>query len=273
LDHYGLEGRKIQTGKANENGDVEQSHFRFKRAVEQALLLRGSRDFEDRGAYAGFLATVLQQLNAGRRLRFLEEVAVLRPLPGHRLPAVRRVRARVRPSSTICVLRNVYSVHSRMIGESVEARVGAEYVDLWYAQRCVDRFPRLRGEGKHRVDYRHIIDSLVKKPGAFEHYRYRDELFPTSRFRMAYDWLCDARPADAARAYVKILYVAATESESGVDAVLGTLLARGAAIDADELKAILTAREVPAVSDVRIAPVDLRPYDGLLAEEAPCPLS
>lgn len=274
LDHCRLEGQKIQTGKANENGDVEQGHHRFKRAVEQALLLRGSRDFVDRESYMVFLTGVLRELNAGRRTRFAEELKELRALPDRRLSAVRRVDARVRPSSTIRVLKNVYSVHSRMIGEIVEARVGAEHVEIWYAQRCVDQFPRLRGEGKHRVDYRHIIDSLVKKPGAFEHYRYRDELFPTSRFRMAYDWLCDTRVTTASREYVKILHLAATESESMVDAALGSRLVRGVAIDVDELTASVVAREVATVTDVQIAAVDLASYDELLTEEAvPCLLS
>ena len=138
----------------------------------------------------------------------------------------------------------------------------------------MDQFPRLRGEGKHRVDYRHIIDSLVKKPGAFEHYRYRDELFPTSRFRMAYDWLCDTRVTTASREYVKILHLAATESESMVDAALGSRLVRGVAIDVDELTASVVAREVATVTDVQIAAVDLASYDELLTEEAvPCLLS
>jgi transposase len=270
LDHYGLEGQRIQTGKANENGDVEQRHHRLKRALDQALMLRGSRDFPTRDAYELLLREVLTQLNAGRRDRFAEELKVLRALPAGRLPSVRRVAVRVRPSSTIRVLNNVYSVHSRLIGETVEARVSAERVEVWYAGRCVDGFPRLRGERKHRIDYRHVIASLVKKPGAFERYGYRADLFPTSRFRMAYDRLREERPGEASRTYVKILHLAATESEAAVDAALGTRLARGEAIDLADLKETVTAREVDLVTDVRIAAVDLRSYDALLSEEAPC---
>ncbi len=64
------------------------------------------------------------------------------------------------------MLRNTYSVHSRLIGESVTVRVGAEDLEIWYGQRRVDQFPRLRGEQKHRIDYRHVIEWLVRKPGA-----------------------------------------------------------------------------------------------------------
>ena len=78
---------------------------------------------------------------------------------------------------------NVYSVNSRLIGEWVEARLYAERVEVWYAQKQVEQLPRLRGRGKHKIAYRHVIDWLVRKPGAFADYRYRADLFPSSRFR------------------------------------------------------------------------------------------
>lgn len=94
LNQYGLRGRAIQAGKANENGDVEQRHYRFKRALDQALLLRGSRDFADRAEYEAFVRQLLGQLNAGRQQRLAKELAVLRPLPERRLrDAPRRERA------------------------------------------------------------------------------------------------------------------------------------------------------------------------------------
>jgi len=273
LDHYGLEGKRIQAGCANENGDIEQRHHRFQQALDQALMLRGSRDFADRDAYFRFLGALFGQLNAGRRDRLAEELKVLRSLPPMRLPAIRRVRARVRQGSTIRVLNNVYSVHSRLIGEEVDARVGAETVDVWYAQRKVDQFPRLRGTGKHRIDYRHIITWLVRKPGAFENYRYRDELFPTTRFRIAYDLLQVKRPAKATREYLKILELAASESESGVDEALRMLIATETPISADTVAERLKARDGSRlVTDVAIEAVDLGLYDGLLqdAEGVPC---
>ena len=103
LNHYGLEGEKTGSGKANENGDIEQRHYRFKQAVDQSLLLRGSRDFESREEYAVFLRNILKQVNAGRRDRFQEELAVLRKLPAMRLHDCRRYRVRVGPSSRVKV--------------------------------------------------------------------------------------------------------------------------------------------------------------------------
>jgi len=116
LDHYGLQGQKTQGESPNENGDVEQRHYRLKKAVEQSLMLRGSCDFSSRQDYADFLNKLFDQLNAGRWERFNEEVRVLRRLPSRRLESCKRVGVRVGPSSTIRVNHNVYSVDSRLIG-------------------------------------------------------------------------------------------------------------------------------------------------------------
>src|SRR6185312_3288225 len=148
-------------GKGNENGDAEQSHHQFKRAVDQALMMRGSRDFSSRDSYLAFLRQVFAQQNAGRAGRLAEEVALLLPLPSHRLETCKRLCVRVEPGSIIKVQGNVYSVASRLIGEKVEARLYAEVVEVWYAQKLRHEMPRLRGRGKQRIDYRHVIDWLV----------------------------------------------------------------------------------------------------------------
>jgi len=84
--------------------------------------------------------------------------------------------------------------------------------------------PRLRGEGHHCIRYRHVIDWLVRKPGAFAGYRYREELFPSSRFRLVYDRLVEQHAERAVKEYLGILYLAARQSEAGVEAVLEQLL-------------------------------------------------
>ena len=265
LDHYGLVGRKIQAGKANENGDVEQRHHRLKRALEQALLLRGHRDFADRADYEAFVRRLLMQLNAGRRQRLAEELRVLRPLPERRLETCTRLRVRVDSGSLIHVDRNVYSVHSRLIGEKVEARLHVDHLEVWYAQKLIERLPRLRGRGKHRVHYRHIIDWLVRKPGAFENYRYREDLFPNSRFRMAYDALKQSNGVGATKAYLRILYLAARETESGVDDALRWLLDTGRSITAEAVEQFVRrGQRIAPPTEVTVEPADVSSYDDLL---------
>lgn len=265
LGHYGLQGQAIRAGKGNENGDVEQSHHRFKTAVDQALMLRGSRDFAGRCDYEAFLRQMFARQNAGRAARLAEERPSLRPLPKHRLEAFKRLRVRVDAGSTIRVEGNVYSVASRLIGEWVEARLHAERVEVFYGQKRVEGLARLRGRGKHRIEYRHVIDWLVRKPGAFEEYRYRADLFPSSRFRMAYDLLLERQPGRAAKEYLRILYLAAREGEAGVEAALAALLEEGGPLEAAAVEERLRRRDpIRPATEVTVPPVDLGLYDALL---------
>jgi hypothetical protein len=271
MRYYGLTAEKIQAGHGNENGDVEQRHHRFKRAVEQELLLRGSRDFVSLDAYRSFLQALFARLNAGRRQRLAEEMAVMRELPGRRMESAKRERVKVDSGSLIYVDRNVYSVPSRLIGEVVEARLTMDQVEVWYGQRKVAEMPRLRGRRKHRVDYRHIIDWLVRKPGAFENYRYRDELFPTSRFRMAFDALEEQHGRRGGKEYLRILELAAKESESRVDEALRTLLHQSDdqihnPISAESVEALLGVASSASRRDVKIAAIDLSIFDRLYTE-------
>ena len=270
LRHYRMEGEKIQAGKANENGDVEQRHHRLKRAVEQAALLRGSRDFESVAHYQEFLRRLLAQLNAGRRERLAAEMQYLRTLPERRLESTKRVKVRVDCGSIIYVDRNAYSVNSRLIGEQVEARLNMETVAVWYAGRKVEELQRLRGRGKHRVDYRHIIDWLVRKPGAFENYRYREELFPTSRFRMAWDALREVAPGRANKRYLEILQLAAQEGEARVDEALRGLLEAGeigeGKLMLEAVQAALNeAASLPPPTHIAVDEVALASFDELLS--------
>jgi hypothetical protein len=268
LDHYDLKGCKTNPESPHENGDVEQRHYRFKQAVDQALILRNSRDFADRSEYEQFLGKLFKQLNAGRRKRFLEEQALLHRLPKHRIEACKKSTTSVGPSSTIRVNHNVYSVDSRLTGERIGVRLFMDHLEIWYGQKKVDTFPRLRGEGKHAINYRHIIDSLIRKPGAFENYRYRDDLFPTSRFRIAYDNLKQRHSqTTAVRQYLNILYLAARESETAVDDVLRMMIDKNMRICDQQVAALVHSnRAVPVATKVRIPTVDLTCYDQLLEE-------
>ncbi len=268
LNHYGVEGVRINPGRCNENGDVEQSHNRFKKAVDQSLILRGSRDFCSRDEYEIFLRKIFSQLNSGRQKRFKEELSCLRRLPRQRLEDFKKLKVKVGPGSTISVCHNVYSVHSRLIGERVGIRLYSDFIEVWYGQKIVERIGRLRGEQRYRIQYRHIIDWLVRKPGAFENYRYRDDLFPTTRFRIAYDQLRKTQPGKCSKKYLQILHLAATELEADVDNALRVLFDRGKTITVEAVKAILEEKEGHDkywYQNISIKEVDLSAFDQLLS--------
>ena len=268
LAHYRLKGRKINARRAHENGDVEQRHYRFKKALEQALLLRGSRNFQDRQEYEIFLRKLFIQLNAGRRERLSDELKVLKRLPARRLESSKSIKVPVSQGSTIKVDHNVYSVDSRLIGEQVHVKVGALQLEVWYAQKCVERLPRLRGRGSRHIQYRHIIDWLVRKPGAFENYRYQPDLFPTHRFRMAYDYFKEHDETKAAKRYLHLLYLATYESEIKVDEALDQLIRNEGPITCKAVEEAIHAsgNGHENRTEVEIGPVCLNDYDALLAE-------
>lgn len=267
MDHCGLAPEKTQPASPHENGDIERRHGVLKSRIDQALMLRGSRDFEGREAYEKFLHRILERLNAGRSERLAEEMEVLGPLPAARLPACKEQRGvRVSKGSIIRVDRNRYSVPSRLIGEKVNVRLRADHLEVYYGREKVAQMPRLRGRHKVLINYRHIIDWLARKPGAFEGYRYREELFPTSRFRMAYDALADRFPATAGKRYVKILHLAATVSEREVNRALRELLRPGGEVSVEAVREHLeVAAEPEAPPDVQVDRPDLSEFDALLS--------
>jgi len=269
LRHYGLKGMHTNPRRPNENGDIEQRNHRFKKAVAQSLMLRGSTNFESRQAYAIFLDKLYAELNRPRTKRFLEEVVVLQSLPLKRIDAYQRLEVRVRQGSTIRVAKNTYSVHSRLIGEKVDVRLYHDCIEVHYAQRKVEEMPRLRGSGHHSINYRHVIDTLVRKPGAFADYVYKADLFPTHLFRMAYDVIRRRAHSErsASQCYLEILHLAALENQALVEGALSVLIQQQAPLNAESVKDLVEAgykRKQPL--DVKIAAIELTRYDVLLAK-------
>lgn len=190
----------------------------------------------------------------------------MRPLRVSRLPEYRVESARVTSWSTVRILRNTYSVPSRLIGETIRAHVYEQRIELRYAGEVELEVERLRGEGGHRIDYRHVIWSLVQKPGAFARYRYREELFPSLAFRRTYDALCeelDQRRAEIE--YLRILHLAASTMESSVEAALERELEARSCPRAERIKAAVAPASV-AVPEIVAPSVDLSGYDVLLGQ-------
>jgi len=265
MGHYRVKPEATNAYSGHENGDCEQSHRRFKEVLEQELLLRGSRDFASREEYEKFLRALVARRNAVRGEKLAQERARLRPLPACRLETQERQRVRVSQGSTIQVKKNTYSVPARLRGEQVEARIGAETIEVWYAGSLVQTMERLRGQSKHRIDYRHVIDWLVRKPGAFARYVYREDMYPTVTFRRAYDLLQLQEPGRADRVYVQVLELAAKDGEARVEAALLKLLDQGGPVSVPAVRTLLGCdTPLSVAAQVSVPAVDLRLYDTLL---------
>jgi transposase len=272
IDHYGLRASRNFPGNAHENGDVESANGQLKSAIDQRLRLRGSRAFVSREAYEGFLDSCIQARNAIRCVRIEEERRHLRALPVRALPAYRESYATVSRSSTVRILKHSYSVSSRLIGCQLRVRLHADIVELDYKGEQVAVMERLIGREAHRIDYRHIIHTLVRKPGAFRRYVFREALFPTLEFRRTYDALLAEGSDQADLDYVRILHLAASDGEESVRAVLAQLLAGAAAPTYEAVRAEVRGPRTPqGVPCLNIAAPDLSIYDRLLGNaEAVC---
>ena len=228
MEHYGFQSSRIRPGESHENGVVEKAHHLLKSALEQALLLRGIRDFPSVEAYMVFVGQVVEEtFHRGREARLAEERAALKPLPSSRVPEYTRVVVQVRKWSTILVGGNIYSVPSRLIGHEVEAWVYADVVELRYANKTVDTMPRLRGKSCHRIDYRHVSGRWCASPAPSP----RTGTGRTCSLR----W-CSGGPmtrsvsapgCDRADVeYVRVLHLAASTGEHAVEQALSVLLER-----------------------------------------------
>lgn len=264
LEHYGLRSTRIRPGESHENGGVEKGHDLVKRALGQALILRGSREFPSVEVYESWVREVVDRaINGGCAEAVEAERAHLRPLPAHPVASYTTHRLKVHRWSTIRVGKRTYSVPSRLMGHTVEVRLHAHEVEVLYGGRRVEVMPRLLGDRTARIDYRHVIWSLVRKPGAFARYRFREELFPTLVFRRGYDALRRWRGERADIEYVRILHLAASTFESQVGCALELLLETGEPFDYAALKAIAQPEPV-AVPEIRIPAPDLSIYDAML---------
>ncbi len=266
-EHLGVEPRTITVRCPNQNGDVESAQGHLKRRLKQHLLLRQSRDFASIDEYASFVATVCQAVNRLRCEKISEEVARLKPLPASRFPEHEQLSVRVSAFCTARVRGSAYSVPSRLIGTVIEARLSESEVIFRFLGEEIARYPRARGH-QPRIDYRHVIDSLLRKPGAFERYLYREELFPRAVFRQAYDSLKAADERSASRQYLLLLKLASELGEEPVATAIGACLRSARLPLAGEIEPGLRERSTPPPVELAAFQPELGSYDQLIAEEA-----
>lgn len=184
LSHYGMKPKTIQVGAANENGDVESSHSHFRRYLRDNLALRAEGcDFGSLEEYEQWLAGCLRGRNRRRTKRLEEEVPALEALPACRLPEYEEVDCRVNKYSMARVGKGSYSVPSKYRGRRLRARVYESRIELWDGTGAVATFESHANAGGACVDWRHLIEDLCRKPGAFERYRYRQSFYPSQRWQ------------------------------------------------------------------------------------------
>jgi transposase len=266
--HYGLVPKTIGINCPHENGDVESSNGHLKRRLRQHLLLRGSRDFETELAYENFLLGVIKAGNRGRADQLAEELAVMKPLPPTRLSEYDELYCRVSSASAIRVKKVGYSVPARLIGQEVKVEIHESELKLYSGRELLLCLPRRHSDRGMVLDYRHVIDHLLRKPGAFERYRYREQLFPGPMFRQACDSLVAQRgQRRGVVEYLQLLKLTSQVRQSDVELMLLDFLSPpGSAWNVEQIRQALTPQAQPHLELVELKP-EWNSYDGLLSSQ------
>ena len=271
--HYGMQPTRNNRGVAHENGAIESQHGHLKRVVAQALLLRGSADFDSLDAYRDWIADLVGRRNARREKLVSLERAELSALPPRRTTDHDEAKVRVTSSSGFILRKVFYTVPSRLIGYWLNLRIYDDRLDCFVGQSLVLTLPRGRpprdGRRIQVVDYRHIIHSLRRKPMALLHLVYRDALFPRPAYRAAWERLIEVREARiACRTIVELLALAHDRGcEADLAGALVEQLADGGMPDLVPLR----ARFAPTTTPLPVVVVNLpsiASYDALLTAMA-----
>ena len=270
--HYGMTPSRNNRGLAHENGTVEAANRHLKTALDQALMLRGHRDFDSLDAYRRFVRDVVARRNARVAKPFAIERAALRSLPERRSADFVETEARVTRASAFTVRGVLYSAPSRLIGHRLKVRLHHDRLDCYLGASLVLTVPRGHpppGKSRARViDYRHLLEGLKRKPQALKGLVFRDELFPGDAYRRTWEAL-EARlpPRRACRLMIGLLELAAGRAcEAELGATLAGLLEAGELPDLDGLRAKFLPRSAaPPAIEVPLPPIAA--YDALLTPE------
>lgn len=273
--HLGVIATRNNRGVAHENGAIEGSHRHWKHRLEQQLIKRGSRDFETEAEYRLLVSQVTDTLNdrSGVTVKLAIELLHLQPLPVQRFADYEPLVVRVRSTSTIEVRSVTYSVPSRLISQQLTVHLRHDRLDLFLRSQFVETLPRLhRRAGQlgpmRRIDFRHVIESLRRKPRALLRAQLQSDLLPGSRWQKLWRQLLAALPPDeAAKVMVDALHVAAKAGDlAGVERYLRRQLRRGE-LNLDDLRShygLRPPRGLAALPQLDIPEHTLSSYDELL---------
>ncbi len=265
--HYDLKASRNNPGEAHENGAVESHHRHLKTALDQALILRGSRDFATLADYRRFIDQLVARRNRRREATVRGEMAALRALPPRRTTDFTELVAR---TGGFLVHSVFYSAPARLIDHRLRVHVYDDRIEAWLGGTHVVSHLRRRtrkdGRRMHVIDYRHMIHALRRKPQALAGSVYRDDLFPRSEYAEAWALLCQTLPQkDACRRMVGLLALAHDEScEVELAALIAEDLSAGRAPDAHSLQNRLEPRGRELPVDVPVALTALARFDSLL---------
>ena len=261
--HYKIEPTTNNAGKSNENGKVERSNGLFKRSLENHLIFRRSKEFRNKEEYENFLENIINKRNKARDVIASEERKVLGNLPDNKWYVATKIPVKVHSDSTIRIDGAVYSVPSRTIGSTLFAYIYPTKIELKYGKKLIAEMPKCK-KGEKKINFLHIIDSLKRKQGAFEDYKYKDCMYPATVFRQSYDTLKKhVTEKEANKNYVEILYLSKIYSVDEVGDILKILSHNNTIPTSKEADKLLKSNNIE-LPDINVIEPCLGEYDELI---------
>jgi hypothetical protein len=271
--NLGMKATRNNKGVSHENGGVESPHGHVKNRIRQAFLLRGSYDFKTVEDYQYWIEDIVTKHNVRNAKKVIIEIPALQPLPNFKSADFRVYSSKVSTSSTIKVTTSLYTVPSKLIGANLQIHQYHDHLDCYHGSQFIMRIDRVFGEGKKRraknIDYRHVIDSLVKKPGAFYNYQHRDALFPTDVYHAIWRIIDKQLLAlDASKLMVGLLFLAAKQTcEKALGDEVLSLLNEGGQPFLKALKQQFGLVLKVSIPVIEVAQHALNQYDYLIPEQ------
>jgi transposase InsO family protein len=266
--HYRMQPTRNNRGVAHENGAIESPHGHLKHSIRDALLMRGTMDFEDLGAYRSFLDEIVGRKNARNSKRIDAERPLLQALPDTRTADYEEELVYVTSSGGFVLRKVFYTVPSRLIRHRPRARLYDDRVELFVGGTQVLSLVRGRpgrdGKHGHVIDYRHVIHALRRKPMALLNLVYRDQLWPREAYRHMFDHLCDRlSERSACKLMVELLSLAHDRAcEGQLAAVLSEDLAERRVPDLKQLRGRF-APDLASLPQVCVQLTPLSHYEAL----------
>jgi hypothetical protein len=269
-EHYGMKATRINPGKGHENGTIESSHRHLKDRIRQMLIIRGHNDFSSLDEYQLFIQEVTRQHNC-RHVKNLEiECAALQPLPITKAAEYTEAVAVVSSTSTIDIKKVTYTVPSRLIGQRLHVKIYHEKLECYVGSVRALTLDRqhipVHGRRARVINYTHVMGSLVKKPGAFLNYRFRNDLLPNDNYRVIWKHLQNTMsPKESCKIIVGLLHIAATHNcENELATHVLDLIEKKQQLKLTNLQDRFNQRSVPILPVIQVMQPSLASYNSMI---------
>jgi len=255
-------------GVSHENGSVESSHGHIKNRIKQELILRGRSDFNSLNEYETWVHDIVKLSNKRNSSDFETEQLALQKLPINKTQDHEVKSTKVSSLSIINIKGMKYSIPSNLSGHTLTLHLYQNHIKAYLGSTFVFEFKRKyknNSENVYVIDYRHVIHSLIKKPGAFRYCNYRNELLPNDNYRIIWDYIDNTETIKVApKIMLRLLKLAAEcDCESSLEAHVLNLIKTKSSIIIEAIENIFN-KKTATLPEISCTQHDIATYDFII---------